>query len=246
LSRPHLLRLRAERKAGQLLAQMEKAKGAREPGTNRGSTPSGDTRASTLSDLGISYDQSSQWQKLGAVPDDEFDRAMEEAERPTTKLPRQATAPASAREGADASKCRHVEVSGRRRWRRSEEVPVAPFQPPRPADGGRADPPAPASPREGWSDASRCRHVGRRPGKCLRRSGCLRLRGGLAAGARGMNAVIALMQRDPGLPGDFAGLRQMWRHVQDSPAYTGVARCDVVAVWQRYDGWLRHQRPRPA
>jgi hypothetical protein len=80
----HRIRLRAERKAGQLLGQMDKAKGAREPGTNRGSTRSCEGTASTLDDLGISKNQSSQWQKMGAVPQDEFDRAMAEAERPTT------------------------------------------------------------------------------------------------------------------------------------------------------------------
>jgi hypothetical protein len=50
---PH--RLRAERKAGELLRGMEKAKGAREPGTDRGMTRSSDTTASpaTLSDLWI-------------------------------------------------------------------------------------------------------------------------------------------------------------------------------------------------
>ena len=45
----------------------EKAKGAREPGTNRGVTRSGDTTAS-LADLGITKDQSSQWQRLAKVP----------------------------------------------------------------------------------------------------------------------------------------------------------------------------------
>jgi hypothetical protein len=74
------IRLRAERKAGQLLAQMDKAKGGRPT-----ETPRVDRGVSeTLSDLGISYDQSSQWQKLGAVPQDKFDRALDEAERPTT------------------------------------------------------------------------------------------------------------------------------------------------------------------
>jgi hypothetical protein len=46
---------------------MEKAKGAREPGTNRGTTRScGDTASPTLAELGITKAQSSLWQKLGA------------------------------------------------------------------------------------------------------------------------------------------------------------------------------------
>jgi hypothetical protein len=70
------IRIRAERKAGQLLAQMNKAKGAREPGTNRGLTRSCETTASTLADLGVSRDQSSRWQKLAEVPDQDFEKAL--------------------------------------------------------------------------------------------------------------------------------------------------------------------------
>jgi hypothetical protein len=72
----HDIRMRAERRTGELLREMPKSKGAREPGTNRGATPSSGTRASCakpLSDLGISYDQSSLWQKLAEVPEDEFE-----------------------------------------------------------------------------------------------------------------------------------------------------------------------------
>jgi hypothetical protein len=77
------IRLRAERKAGQLLAQMEKNKGGGDrKSDHRSYGTTGDQQ--TLASLGISRDQSSQWQKLGAVPDNEFDQAMKEAERPTT------------------------------------------------------------------------------------------------------------------------------------------------------------------
>jgi hypothetical protein len=75
------IRLRAERKAGQLLAKMEKA-------TPRGSNQHQDvsrdpTHPRPLSDLGITRDQSSQWQKLGEVPDDQFEMALA-ADKPTT------------------------------------------------------------------------------------------------------------------------------------------------------------------
>jgi hypothetical protein len=78
------IRLRAERRCGQLLDKMQKAKGATEPGTNRGATRSHDDTASTLADLGISKTQSSRWQKLAAIPDGEFEAALAEPVRPTT------------------------------------------------------------------------------------------------------------------------------------------------------------------
>jgi hypothetical protein len=56
------IRLRAERKAGQLLRGMEKAKGAAQPGSKQ---------------------QSSDWQKLGAMPEDQFEGALA-GEKPTT------------------------------------------------------------------------------------------------------------------------------------------------------------------
>jgi len=60
------IRLRAERKAGQLLATMEKAKPS---GNNQHKDRSPRTTdPPKLKDLGISKDQSSQWQKLGAMP----------------------------------------------------------------------------------------------------------------------------------------------------------------------------------
>jgi hypothetical protein len=61
------IRLRAECNTGELLALADKAKGAAEPGTNRGTTRSRDDTASlTLRELGISKKQSSTWQRLAA------------------------------------------------------------------------------------------------------------------------------------------------------------------------------------
>ena len=80
------IRLRAERRAGQLLAEMEKAKGGAQPGVGRRGMPSQESSAlpqRTLGDLGISHNQSSQWQKLAKVPDDEFEKALQ-SERPST------------------------------------------------------------------------------------------------------------------------------------------------------------------
>jgi hypothetical protein len=50
-------------------------------------TRSSDTTASpaTLSDLGITQNQSSQWQKLAAVPEPEFEAALAAPGKPTTR-----------------------------------------------------------------------------------------------------------------------------------------------------------------
>ena len=87
------IRLRAERKAGQLLAKMPKAKGGQFSEKNRSSDTTG-----TLADLGITRDQSSQWQKLGAIPQRDFDLAIGESVKPpTTKGILRAAEPATRR-----------------------------------------------------------------------------------------------------------------------------------------------------
>ena len=80
------IRLRAERKCGEILTGREMAKGAAQPGVGRRGSdamPSTDTRA--LGALGISHDQSSQWQKLAAIPQDDFEADIADPMwRPTT------------------------------------------------------------------------------------------------------------------------------------------------------------------
>ena len=73
-----LIRVRAERKCGQMLRDTEKAKGSDVAGRpdldGRRELPANPPK--TLSDMGITKDQSSTWQKLANVPEDEFDAAI--------------------------------------------------------------------------------------------------------------------------------------------------------------------------
>ncbi len=74
-----LARVRAERKCGELLRDMEKAKGTDRGGRTskidgRRELPSNSPK--TLSEMGVTKDQSSKWQKLANIPDDEFEEAV--------------------------------------------------------------------------------------------------------------------------------------------------------------------------
>ena len=64
------IKVRAERRAGQMLAEMPMNTGA--------ATRSHDATAlpKTLGEIGISKTQSSRWQKLAAVPEDQFEQAV--------------------------------------------------------------------------------------------------------------------------------------------------------------------------
>jgi hypothetical protein len=76
------IRLRAEKRCGDMLGEMEKAKGGQpyQSGRTTGSLPK------PLSDLGISRDQSSQWQKLADVPDEIFEQALREPNPSTASI----------------------------------------------------------------------------------------------------------------------------------------------------------------
>jgi hypothetical protein len=68
------IRLRAERRCGQLLQEMEKAKGA--PGNQYTGPLDRREGSKTLADHGVSYDQSSRWQKLADIPEEEFEQRL--------------------------------------------------------------------------------------------------------------------------------------------------------------------------
>jgi hypothetical protein len=77
------IRIRAERRAGELIG------GMRQNGTlQKQAQPVKNltSRPPRLNDLGITYDQSSQWQQLAAVPAEEFEKAISSpGGKPTTE-----------------------------------------------------------------------------------------------------------------------------------------------------------------
>ncbi len=78
------IRQRAERRAGELLAQMEKAKGKRTDLVDRDDQVRDDRK--TLADLGVSKQQSSDWQRLAEVPRNVFDHEVEQGVSTTAIL----------------------------------------------------------------------------------------------------------------------------------------------------------------
>ena len=75
------IRLRAERKAGALSAKLEKSAGGR-PGKTRATRDRVSTKAEQLHAAGVTPRQAKSWEKLAAVPEKEFEMALED---PTTK-----------------------------------------------------------------------------------------------------------------------------------------------------------------
>lgn len=74
------IRLRAERKAGSLSAQLDKHQGARNDLTS--SHPSG--KLETLRKAGVSETQARRWEQLAAVPDEQFEAALVAPSKPST------------------------------------------------------------------------------------------------------------------------------------------------------------------
>jgi hypothetical protein len=75
------IRLRAERRIGEMLCDTELNKGGAEPGVGRrggkNAVVNGDRILPKLSDLGISKSQSSNWQKLANIPDNDFEELVD-------------------------------------------------------------------------------------------------------------------------------------------------------------------------
>ena len=77
------IRLRAERRVGQITRKMEKSKGGRPAKETRGAAPRVSKKAQ-LKAAGVTVDQAKQWERLAAVPDELFEGALISAEMPTT------------------------------------------------------------------------------------------------------------------------------------------------------------------
>jgi N6-adenosine-specific RNA methylase IME4 len=84
------IRLRAERRAGELLREMEKNQGAVPGKTGRKAQPVLDTQPK-LSDLGISKTQSSRWQALAALPQQQYESVEADACAKVSRAVRNAT-----------------------------------------------------------------------------------------------------------------------------------------------------------
>ena len=82
------IKLRAERRSGELLRELPKHPGSPGPGRGRKTHSNGKRGFSskgmkTLAELGVSHQQSSDWQQLADLPDEEF-----EISNPKTLLPK--------------------------------------------------------------------------------------------------------------------------------------------------------------
>jgi hypothetical protein len=78
------IRLRAERKAGQLSKRLERAQGARtdlELSPTVGRSP---TKQDQLTAAGVSMRQAERWEKLAEVPEEQFEAALAGPNKPTT------------------------------------------------------------------------------------------------------------------------------------------------------------------
>ena len=76
------IRIRAERRCGELLKEISVAKGG-QPYQSRGARGSPHV-TKTLAQLGITADQSSDWKKLAEIPDKEFETSLVAMDKPTT------------------------------------------------------------------------------------------------------------------------------------------------------------------
>lgn len=73
------IKIRAERRTGELLREMARGEQRRGRGGDQKSTSSRADVGPKLKDLSITRDQSSDWQKLAAIPEPEFEQRLRAA-----------------------------------------------------------------------------------------------------------------------------------------------------------------------
>jgi hypothetical protein len=78
------IRLRAERRWGELYEKQGKARGNRNDGEFGGRISPPPNNAKTLANMGVSKQQSSDWQKLADIPEPQFEEALAAPGIPTT------------------------------------------------------------------------------------------------------------------------------------------------------------------
>lgn len=76
------IKIRAERRAGEILSDMDK----HPPGPSGGDRSHDGTDPPRLFDLGISKNQSSRWQSIASIPEDEFESRVDEIKRKNAEL----------------------------------------------------------------------------------------------------------------------------------------------------------------
>ena len=80
------LKLRGERKLGEMLAETERSVGGRPGKTGQGSIPVSDNTVKTLEEIGLSKQQSSDFQAIAAIPEDKFEKLVEAGKTSTAAL----------------------------------------------------------------------------------------------------------------------------------------------------------------
>ena len=73
------IKVRAERRCGELLRVSAESGERATAANNLRQSKSHDATSTTLTDLGLTRDQSSRYQKLAAMPDEHFEAALETA-----------------------------------------------------------------------------------------------------------------------------------------------------------------------
>ena len=88
-----VIRLRAERRTGELLRDREMAKGG-QASKNRSHAATGSVDKETLKEPGITKTQSSRWQQVADVPNDKFEEALAKPKPSTAAIIQQIKCPA--------------------------------------------------------------------------------------------------------------------------------------------------------